>query len=105
MLVQAMGTHGKVAILTGVPGADNLEERTAVSRRALETTPYPGYRHRGYKRRYQPGRPGRCEDTMQGIRYQRLVFCRDVAFICRPGAPCPLWEDAALHRGMKTIAF
>lgn len=104
LLVRAMGTRGKVALLTGVPGAFNLEERIRGFRD--EIAKYPGI---------QIVRTVYCnddinlgvqvvEETMQAYPDLNGWFFVGLWPLFAERGSMPLWEAAA-RRGMKTVAF
>jgi ribose transport system substrate-binding protein len=105
MLVQAMGTQGKVAILTGVPGADNLEERIRGFREGLAN--YPDIQVIATVVTNDDINLGvqAVEDTMQAHPDIKGWYFAGMWPLFADRGSMPLWEDAALHRGMKTIAF
>ena len=105
MLVQAMGTRGKVAILTGVPGADNLEERIRGFREGLAA--YPNIQIIATVVTNDDINLGvqAVEDTMQAHPDIKGWYFAGMWPLFADRGSMPLWEDAALHRGMKTIAF
>ncbi len=105
LLIQAMGTEGKVAILTGVPGADNLETRITGFREGLAA--YPNIHiiatvvtNDDINLGVQP-----VEDTMQAHPDIKGWYFAGMWPLFADRGSMPLWEDAALHHGMKTIAF
>lgn len=104
LLVRAMGTKGKVALLTGVPGAFNLEERIRGFKD--EIAKYPGI---------QIVRTVYCnddinlgvqvvEETMQAYPDLNGWFFVGLWPLFAERGSMPLWEAAA-RRGMKTVAF
>ncbi|HVM72126.1 MAG TPA: sugar-binding protein [Anaerolineales bacterium] len=105
MLVQAMGTRGKVAILTGVPGADNLEERIRGFKEGLAG--YPDIQVIATVVTNDDINLGvqAVEDTMQAHPDIKGWYFAGMWPLFADRGSMPLWEDAALHRGMKTIAF
>ena len=105
MLVQAMGTEGKVAILTGVPGADNLEERIRGFRDGLAA--YPNINIIATVVTNDDINLGvqAVEDTMQAHPDIKGWYFAGMWPLFADRGSMPLWEDAALHHGMKTIAF
>jgi ribose transport system substrate-binding protein len=105
MLVQAMGTQGKVAILTGVPGADNLEERIRGFREGLAV--YPNIHIIATVVTNDDINMGvqAVEDTMQANPDIKGWYFAGMWPLFADRGSMPLWEDAALHKGMKTIAF
>ena len=105
MLVQAMGTQGKVAILTGVPGADNLEERIRGFREGLAN--YPNIQVIATVVTNDDINLGvqAVEDTMQAHPDIKGWYFAGMWPLFADRGSMPLWEDAALNHGMKTIAF
>jgi ribose transport system substrate-binding protein len=105
MLVEAMGTEGKVAILTGVPGADNLEERIRGFRDGLMA--YPNIHIIATVVTNDDINLGvqAVEDTMQAHPDIKGWYFAGMWPLFADRGSMPLWEDAALHHGMKTIAF
>ena len=104
LLVRAMGTRGKVALLTGVPGAFNLEERIRGFRD--EIAKYP---------EIQIVRTVYCnddinlgvqvvEETMQAYPDLNGWFFVGLWPLFAERGSMPLWEAAA-RRGLKTVAF
>ncbi|MEW5873132.1 MAG: sugar-binding protein [Chloroflexota bacterium] len=105
LLVNAMGTEGKVAVLTGVPGAFNLEERIRGFRQGL--TAYPNIQivttvvtNDDINQGVQV-----LEETMQAYPDLDGWFFAGMWPLFAERGSMPLWEDAALNRGMKTVAF
>ena len=105
MLVKAMGTQGKVAILTGVPGADNLEERIRGFRQGLAT--YPDIQIIATVVTNDDINLGvqAVEDTMRAHPDIKGWYFAGMWPLFAGRGAMPLWEEAALHQGMKTIAF
>ena len=105
LLVQAMGTEGKVAILTGVPGADNLETRITGFREGLAA--YPNIHIIATVVTNDDINLGvqAVEDMMQAHPDIKGWYFAGMWPLFADRGSMPLWEDAALHHGMKTIAF
>ena len=105
LLVRAMGTEGKVAILTGVPGADNLETRITGFRDGLAA--YPNIHIIATVVTNDDINLGvqAVEDTMQAHPDIKGWYFAGMWPLFADRGSMPLWEDAALHHGMKTIAF
>jgi ribose transport system substrate-binding protein len=105
MLVHAMGTQGKVAILTGVPGADNLEERIRGFRDGLAA--YPNIQIIATVVTNDDINLGvqAVEDTMRAHPDIKGWYFAGMWPLFAGRGAMPLWEEAALHEGMKTIAF
>ncbi|HEY8426670.1 MAG TPA: sugar-binding protein [Limnochordales bacterium] len=104
LLVRAMGTRGKVALLTGVPGAFNLEERIRGFKD--EIAKYPDI---------QIVRTVYCnddinlgvqvvEETMQAYPDLNGWFFVGLWPLFAERGSMPLWEAAA-RKGLKTVAF
>ncbi|WP_324716543.1 sugar-binding protein [Carboxydochorda subterranea] len=104
LLVRAMGTKGKVALLTGVPGAFNLEERIRGFKDGVKK--YPGI---------EVVRTVYCnddinlgvqvvEETMQAYPDLKGWFFVGLWPLFAERGSMPLWEAAA-KKGMKTVAF
>jgi ribose transport system substrate-binding protein len=105
LLIQAMGTEGKVAILTGVPGADNLETRITGFREGLAA--YPNIHIIATVVTNDDINLGvqAVEDMMQAHPDIKGWYFAGMWPLFADRGSMPLWEDAALHHGMKTIAF
>ena len=105
LLVQAMGTEGKVAILTGVPGAENLETRITGFREGLAT--YPNIHIIATVVTNDDINLGvqAVEDTMEAHPDITGWYFAGMWPLFADRGSMPLWEDAALHHGMKTVAF
>jgi ribose transport system substrate-binding protein len=104
LLVKAMGTRGKIAVLTGVPGAFNLEERIRGFRLGIAS--YPDMQivttvvtnddiNQGVQA---------VEEAMQAYPDLDGWFFAGMWPLFAERGSMPLWEAAALH-GMKTVAF
>jgi ribose transport system substrate-binding protein len=105
LLVRAMDQQGKVAILTGVLGAHNLEERVRGFRDGIG--PYPDIRiittavsNDDINRGVQV-----VEETMQTHPDLDGWFFVGMWPLVADRGSMPLWEDAALSGDMKTVAF
>ncbi|MCS6844154.1 MAG: sugar-binding protein [Caldilineales bacterium] len=105
LLVKAMGTKGKVALLTGVPGAFNLEERIRGFKDAIKA--YPDI---------QIVKIVACnddinlgvqvvEETMQAFPDLNGWFFVGLWPVFAERGSMPLFEEATLKRGMKNVAF
>ena len=105
LLVDAMGTEGKVAVLTGVPGAENLETRISGFRNGLAA--YPNIRIIATVVTNDDINLGvqAVEDTMQAHPDIKGWYFAGMWPLFADRGSMPLWEDAALKHGMKTIAF
>ncbi|MGA9348893.1 MAG: sugar-binding protein, partial [Anaerolineae bacterium] len=105
LLVRFMGEEGKVAMLTGVPGAFNLEERIRGFQDGI--APYPGieivatvYCNDDINLGVQV-----IEETMQAHPDLDGWFLVGLWPLFAERGSMPLWEDAALNKGLVTIAF
>jgi ribose transport system substrate-binding protein len=105
LLVQFMGEEGKVALLTGVPGAFNLEERIRGFQDGVAD--YPGieivstvYCNDDINLGVQV-----VEETMQAHPDLNGWFFVGLWPLFADRGSMPLWEDAALNSGLVTIAF
>ena len=105
LLVKFMGEEGKVALLTGVPGAFNLEERIRGFQDGIAA--YPGievvstvYCNDDINLGVQV-----VEETMQAHPDLNGWFFVGLWPLFAERGSMPLWEDAALNGGLVTIAF
>jgi ribose transport system substrate-binding protein len=105
LLVRFMGEEGKVALLTGVPGAFNLEERMRGFKDGIAA--YPGieivatvYCNDDINLGVQV-----VEETMQAHPDLNGWFLVGLWPLFAERGSMPLWEDAALNKGLVTIAF
>ena len=105
LLVKFMGEEGKVALLTGVPGAFNLEERIRGFQDGVAD--YPGieivstvYCNDDINLGVQV-----IEETMQAHPDLDGWFLVGLWPLFAERGSMPLWEDAALNNGLVTIAF
>ena len=105
LLVNAMGTKGKVAILTGVPGASNLEVRIQGFKEGLAA--YPDIKIVATVVTNDDINLGvqAVEETMQAHPDLTGWYFAGMWPLFAERGSMPLWEDAALHHGMKTITF
>lgn len=105
LLVGAMGEEGKVAVLTGVPGALNLEERVRGFRDGMRA--YPNIEivttvvsnddiNTGVKV---------VEETMQAHPDLNGWFFVGMWPLFANRGSMPLWESAAINGEIKTVAF
>ena len=105
LLVKAMGTKGKVALLTGVPGAFNLEERIRGFKDAIKE--YPDIQivttvacdddiNKGVQV---------VEETMQAYPDLNGWFFVGLWPLFADRGSMPLWETAAKSGALKTVAF
>jgi ribose transport system substrate-binding protein len=105
LLVHAMGQQGEVAILTGVPGAHNLEERVKGFRYGIAS--YPDIRVVATVVSHDDINLGvqMVEETMQARpELDGWFFVGMWPLIANRGS-MPLWEEAALRGDVKTVAF
>ena len=105
LLVNAMGTKGKVAILTGVPGASNLEVRIQGFKEGLAA--YPDIKIVATVVTNDDINLGvqAVEETMQAHPDLTGWYFAGMWPLFAKRGSMPLWESAAQHQGMKTIAF
>jgi len=105
LLVKAMGTEGKVAILTGVPGAENLETRITGFRDGLAA--YPNIHIIATVITNDDINLGiqAVENAMRANPDIKGWYFAGMWPLFADRGSMPLWENAAQHRGMKTIAF
>ncbi|MBN1149325.1 MAG: sugar-binding protein [Anaerolineales bacterium] len=105
LLVEAMGTQGKVAVLTGVLGAFNLEERIRGFRNGIAA--YPDIEIVTTVVTNDDINMGvqALEETMQAYPDLDGWFFAGMWPLFAERGSMPLWETAALKRGMKTVAF
>jgi ribose transport system substrate-binding protein len=105
LLVNAIGPHGKVAVLTGVPGALNLEERARGFRDGLAD--YPDivlvatvFSNEDISRGVQG-----VEEVMQAHPDLRGWFYVGLWPLFADRGSMPLWEAATKAGTLKTVAF
>ena len=105
LLVRFMGETGKVALLTGVPGAFNLEERIRGFKDGVAA--YPGieivttvYCNDDINLGVQV-----VEETMQANPDLNGWFFVGLWPLFADRGSMPLWEEAALNKGMINIVF
>ena len=105
LLVRAMGTTGKVALLTGVPGAANLEERIQGFKDYVAA--YPGIEIVTTVACNDDINLGVqvVEETMQAYPDLDGWFFVGLWPIFAGKGAMPLFEEAVLNGGMKAIAF
>lgn len=105
LLVNAMGPSGRVAVLTGVPGAFNLEERIRGFRQGIAA--YPEIEIIATVVTNDDINLGvqAVEETMQAYPDLDGWYFAGMWPLFADRGSMPLWEAAALHRGMKTVAF
>ncbi|MBN1666624.1 MAG: substrate-binding domain-containing protein, partial [Anaerolineales bacterium] len=105
LLVQAMGASGQVAILTGVPGAFNLEERIAGFKLGIAAYPQIEVVTTVFTNDDINLGVQVLEETMQAHPDLGGWFFAGMWPLFAERGSMPLWEDAALNRGLKTVAF
>ena len=105
LLVRFMGETGKVALLTGVPGAFNLEERIRGFQDVVAA--YPGieivttvYCNDDINLGVQV-----VEETMQANPDLNGWFFVGLWPLFADRGSMPLWEEAALNKGMTNVVF
>jgi ribose transport system substrate-binding protein len=105
LLVRAMGQQGDVAILTGVLGAHNLQERVRGFRDGIE--PYPDIRVVTTAVSNDDINLGVqvVEETMQTRPHLDGWFFVGMWPLVADRGSMPLWEEAALRGEIKTVAF
>ncbi|MCU0494043.1 MAG: sugar-binding protein [Chloroflexaceae bacterium] len=105
LLVDSMGTSGKVALLTGVPGAWNLEERMRGFREAIAD--YPNIEIVALVPTNEDINLGvqRVEETMQKHPDLNGWFFVGLWPLFAERGSMPLWEEATTRRGLKTVSF
>ncbi|MBN1979117.1 MAG: sugar-binding protein [Anaerolineae bacterium] len=105
LLVHAMDQQGKVAILTGVPGAHNLAERVRGFRDGI--APYPDIQVVATVFSNDDINLGVqvVEETMQAHPDLDGWFFSGMWPLVADRGSMPLWEEAALHGDLKTVAF
>jgi ribose transport system substrate-binding protein len=106
LLVRAMGEEGKVALLTGVPGALNLEERIRGFSDVVEEQ-YPGIEIVATVACYDDINQGVqvVEETMQAHPDLNGWFFVGLWPLFAERGSMPLWEAAAESGQLKTVAF
>ncbi|RIK35985.1 MAG: ABC transporter substrate-binding protein [Chloroflexi bacterium] len=105
LLVRAMGEEGKVALLTGVPGAFNLEERIRGFKDGVAA--YPGIEIVTTVACNDDINLGVqvVEETMQAHPDLNGWFFVGLWPLFAEKGSMPLWEDAALNGELRTVAF
>ena len=105
LLVDAMGPQGQVAILTGVPGAFNLDERVRGFRDGI--IPYPDIEIVTTVVSNDDINLGIqvVEETMQTYPDLDGWFFVGMWPLVADRGSMPLWAYAANYKGMKTVAF
>jgi len=105
LLVKAMGTKGDVALLTGVPGALNLEERMRGFKDEIKG--YPNIKIVTTVACYDDINKGVevVEETMQRYPKLRGWFFVGLWPLNAERGSMPLWEKAAKSKKVFTVAF
>ncbi|MGB9857540.1 MAG: sugar-binding protein [Dictyoglomaceae bacterium] len=105
LLVRAMGTKGDVAMLTGVPGALNLEERMRGFRDEIKQ--YPNIKIVTTVACYDDINKGVqvVEEVMQAYPKLRGWFFVGLWPLFAERGSMPLWEKAAKAKKVFTVAF
>ena len=105
LLIKAMGPRGRVAVLTGVPGAFNLEERIRGFRQGIAA--YPEIEIVTTVVTNDDINLGvqAVEETMQAYPELDGWYFAGMWPLFAARGSMPLWEAAALHENMKTVAF
>jgi ribose transport system substrate-binding protein len=105
LLVRYMGDKGKVALLTGVPGAFNLEERIRGFKDGIKD--YPGIEIVTTVACYDDINQGVqvVEETMQAYPDLTGWFFVGLWPLFAERGSMPLWEEAAKSGRVKTVAF
>lgn len=106
LLAEAIGGVGEVAILTGVPGALNLEERVEGFRDRLAST-YPHVEIVRVVASHEDITVGvqGVEETMQAHPQLAGWFFAGMWPLFADRGSMPLWESAARQGTLKTVAF
>jgi len=105
LLARAMGSNGRVAILTGVPGALNLEERIRGFKERLARYPEVQVVATAVSNDDINLGVQVVEETMQAHPDLDGWFFAGMWPLFAERGSMPLWEEAAIQRGMKTVAF
>lgn len=105
ILIKYMGEEGKVALLTGVPGALNLEERIRGFKDVIKD--YPGIEIVTTVACYDDINQGVqvVEETMQAYPDLNGWFFVGIWPLFAERGSMPLWEEAAASGRCKTVAF
>jgi ribose transport system substrate-binding protein len=105
LLVSALGGKGKVAILTGMPGAQNLEDRVRGFKDVATLFPDIQVVTTVFSNDDINLGVQVLEETMQAYPDLDGWFFAGMWPLFAGRGSMPLWEQAALQRGMKTVAF
>lgn len=105
LLIRSMGSQGTVAILAGVPGAFNLEERIRGFKDTISF--YPGIQVVATAVSNDDINLGVqvVEETMQAHPDLNGWFFVGMWPLFAERGSMTLWEEASLKRGMRTVAF
>lgn len=105
LLVDAIGTEGEVALLTGVPGALNLEERERGFREALAAYPNISIVARVVSNEDISRGVQGVEEVMQAHPDLHGWFFVGMWPLFADRGSMPLWEAATRSGSIKTVAF
>lgn len=105
LLIEAMGESGKIAILTGVPGAYNLEERIRGFREVIDQ--YPNIKVVAVRSTNDDINLSVqvVEETMQAYPDLSGWFFVGMWPLLAGRGSMPLWEQAALQGNLKTVSW
>jgi len=105
LLAKAIGGHGKVALLTGVPGALNLDQRVRGFKDRLKN--YPAMQVVATVASNEDINLGvqGVEETMQAHPDLSGWFFVGLWPLVADRGAMPLWEQAARQRDLKSVAF
>lgn len=105
LLIEAMGESGKIAILTGVPGAYNLEERIRGFREVIDQ--YPDIKVVAVRSTNDDINLSVqvVEETMQAFPDLNGWFFVGMWPLLAGRGSMPLWEQAALKGNLKTVSW
>jgi ribose transport system substrate-binding protein len=104
LLIRAMGKKGKVALLTGVPGAFNLEERIRGFKDGIQGTDIQIVKTVACNDDINQGVQV-VEETMQAVPDLNGWFFVGLWPLFAKKGSMPLWEKAALSGKCKTVSF
>jgi ribose transport system substrate-binding protein len=105
LLIKAIGGMGNVAVLTGVPGALNLEERIRGFREEVDGHPNIHVIATVVTNDDINLGVQAVEDTMQANPDIKGWYFAGMWPLFADRGSMPIWENASLHKGMKTVAF
>lgn len=105
LLAQAIGGRGKVALLTGVPGALNLDQRVSGFKERLAT--YPAMQVVATVASNEDINLGvqGVEETMQAHPDLRGWFFVGMWPLVADRGAMPLWEQASREQSLRSVAF